>query len=232
MIDVMDSDFVSFYKNAGFGPVNDTTCVPEATARYYEYRLPQKLIEYWRCWGWAGFADGLFWLVNPAEYEEVVALWLAGSPFEHLDRYHVIARSAFGEIFLWGENTADSLTIQTLFGQIFPSDRSDDIGDGSPHYMNALVQEFISTLCRSNLDVFDEHQQPLFSRLQGKLGPLRSDEIYGRSPLIMDYASCYLEQFSRVRAVTHMAHLAKVGERHIMQDFGEVLKQSYIESLM
>ncbi|WP_414500821.1 MULTISPECIES: GAD-like domain-containing protein [unclassified Zymobacter] len=232
MMDVMDSGFISFYRDAGFGPINDTVCVPEAAIRYYEYRLPRKLIEYWRYWGWAGFADGLFWLVNPAEYEEVVALWLAGSPFEYRDRYHVIARSAFGELFLWGEKTADSLTIQTLFGQIFPADRSDDIGCGSSQNMNVLVQEFMATLCRSNLDILDIDNQPLFMPLRERLGSLRSDEMYGRAPAFIECAPYRIEHFARVHAIAHMTHLAKVGERHIMQDMGAVLKQSYLENLM
>lgn len=232
MLDVMDAGFISFYKDAGFGPINDTTCVPEAAVRYYEYRLPRKLIEYWRYWGWAGFADGLFWLVNPAEYEDVVALWLAGSPFERRDRYHVIARSAFGELFLWGEKTADSLTIQTLFGQIFPADRSDDIGNGSAQSMNTLIQEFMATLCRSNLDILDTHDRPLFSPLRERLGILRPDEMYGRAPSFIEHAPYRIEHFARVHAVTHMAQLATVCERYVMQDMGDVLRNSYLENLM
>lgn len=228
----MDASFVSFYRDAGFGPINDTICVPEAVARYYEYRLPRKLIEYWRYWGWAGFADGLFWLVNPSEYEDVVSLWLAGSPFEHYDRYHAIARSAFGELFLWGEKTADSLTIQTLFGQIFPADRSDDIGSGGAHKMNMLVQEFIAALCRPGLDILDVNGDPLFSPLRKRLGPLRPDEMYGRAPSYITHFPDRVEHFSRVHAITHMEHLAQISDRHIMQDMGAILKQSYLENLM
>lgn len=232
MMDVMDASFISFYKDAGFGPINDTICVPEAVARYYEYRLPRKLIEYWRYWGLAGFADGLFWLVNPAEYEEVVSLWLSGSPFEHHDRYHVIARSAFGELFLWGEKTADSLTIQTLFGQIFPADRSADIGAGGPQNMNMLIQEFMATLCRPCLDILDINDKPLFAPLYKRLGPLRPDEMYGRTLSSINHFPDRVEHFSRVPAITHMAHLARISERHIMQDMGDILRQSYLENLM
>lgn len=228
----MDAGFISFYRDAGFGPINDTIGVPENSIRYYEHRLPRQLIEYWRRVGWAGFADGLFWLVNPADYDDVVALWLADSPFERHDRYHVIARSAFGELFLWGEKTADSLTIQTLFGQIFPADRSDDLGIGGAQQMNFLIQEFMAALCRPCLDILDANDQPLFMQLCKHLGPLKADEMYGRASLFMEYPPCKVEHFSRVHATTHMAHLAQIGERHIMQDMGMVLKQACLENLM
>lgn len=232
MMDVMDAGFISFYKDAGFGPINDFVAVPENSIRYYECRLPPQLIEYWRSIGWAGFADGLFWLVNPADYDDVVALWLAGSPFEGHDRYHVIARSAFGELFLWGEKTADSLTIHTLFGQIFPADRSDDLGLGEAQKMNSLIQEFMAALCRPCLDILDDNNQSLFRQLYERFGPLKADEMYGRKSLLMKFPPCRVEHFIRVHATTHMAHLAKLGERHIMQDMGMLLKQACLDNLM
>ena len=232
MMGVMDDGFISFYKDAGFGPIKDTVCVPKTAIKYYEHRLPPQLITYWRYLGWAGFANGLFWLVNPADYKHVVDLWLDGSPFEYHDQYHVIARSAFGELFLWGEKTADSLTIQTLFVQIFPSDRSKDIGLVSDQRMDVIIQEFMATLCQPNLDILDSNEQPLFRQLYNCLGPLTANEMYGWASLSMEYPPHRAEHFSRVHAITHMSQLAKLKERHIMQDIGLVLEQAYIETLM
>lgn len=232
MTNVMDDGFISFYKNAGFGPIKDTTCVPTTSIKYYEHRLPSQLITYWRYLGWAGFANGLFWLVNPADYKDVVDLWLEGSSFEYYDCYHVIARSAFGELFLWGEKTADSLTIQTLFGQIFPADRSGDTELIDDQQMNVFVHEFMTTLRRPNLDLLDVNEQPLFMRLYERLGPLNASEMYGCASLSMEYPPHRVEDFSRVHAVTHMAQLARLKERYVMQDMGLALQQAYLETLM
>src|SRR5690554_274951 len=71
----------------------------------YRGVLPDKLLEYWQDVGWSGFADGLFWLVNPADYDHLVAMWLEDTPFETLDTYQAIARTAFGKLYVWGEKT-------------------------------------------------------------------------------------------------------------------------------
>ena len=232
MMDIIDAGFRYFYKEAGFGPIVDSTGVPDAVLTHYSSHLPHRLLEYWQLYGWAGFADGLFRLVNPDEYNELVSLWLAGSPFEHRDRYHVIARSAFGELFLWGERTADSLTIQTLYGQLFPSDRSKDIDHDSPQQFDTLIQEFMATLYRPHLDVLDDDNEPLFQRLHDHLGPLNVDEIYGRKPAYMLDHRCKLEHFQRVHAIGHMTLLAGISERYVMQDLNEVLQQARLKSLM
>lgn len=76
--------------------------VPPASLDHYQGKLPNQLLTYWQDHGWCGYGGGLFWMVNPQEYEDVVAYWLAGTHFETQDTYHLIARSAFGELYLWG----------------------------------------------------------------------------------------------------------------------------------
>lgn len=61
------------------------------------------LLSIWRDEGWAGYGNGRFWLVNPDEYEHIKDAWLEETPLANLDTFHVIARSAFGDLYLCGE---------------------------------------------------------------------------------------------------------------------------------
>ena len=66
--------------------------------KYERYRgkLPNLLLDYWAEHGWCGYGDGIFWLVNPQEYEGVVSSWIEGTTFEERDTYHLIARVLSG----------------------------------------------------------------------------------------------------------------------------------------
>lgn len=88
--------------------------VPADEVERYRGVLPDKLLQYWQELGWSGFADGLLWLVNPADYDHRVAMWLEDTPFESLDTYRAIARSAFGKLYVWGKKPIALLLLVVL----------------------------------------------------------------------------------------------------------------------
>ena len=75
--------------------------VPLSTRDKYKDRLPSLLISHWEKYGWSGYGDGIFWTVDPAEYDVFIPDWLATSGINHAETFHVIARSAFGDLYLW-----------------------------------------------------------------------------------------------------------------------------------
>lgn len=79
----------------------------ESVIEKYKGVLPDVLLDYWRSEGWCGYADGLFWTVNPDDYKHLLDMWLSGTKFSSIDNYHVIARSAFGDLYAWGKNMAE-----------------------------------------------------------------------------------------------------------------------------
>jgi hypothetical protein len=91
--------------------------VPPSSIDRYNGKLPALLLAYWKEHGWCGFGEGIFWLVNPQEYEGVVSSWIEGTLLEHRDTYHLIARSAFGDLYLWGENSGFSVKITSLLSR-------------------------------------------------------------------------------------------------------------------
>ncbi len=54
------------------GPASGQGEVPLSSLNKYADKLPEQLLKQWREYGWSGYAEGLFWTVNPAEYQELI----------------------------------------------------------------------------------------------------------------------------------------------------------------
>jgi len=211
----MDQEFGYFYNEEKFGPAFERRDVPTSSVEKFRDKLPGQLLQYWREYGWSGYGNGLFWTVDPDQYAPVVEAWLDGTPFEERDSYHAIAVSAFGELFLWGEKTGFSISVQTLWGMIFPADAAAEVADGNSDF---LVRAFFMAKEKEQLDQLDDAEHPLFGRAVRKLGVLETGQIYGLVPALALGGSCDLEHLEKVDAVTHMIMLAQLGERQIMRD--------------
>lgn len=61
--------------------------VSEATLAQWTGKLPPVLMTYWCEEGWAGYANGRVWTVNPDEYEDIKDAWLEGTPFVNIDNF-------------------------------------------------------------------------------------------------------------------------------------------------
>ena len=196
----MDEVFSIFLETFG-GPV-DRQEVPASSIERYRGKLPSQLLEYWGEHGWCGYGDGIFWIVNPQEYEGVVASWIEGTKFEQRDTYHLIARSAFGDLYLWGERTGFSLKITSCTSRCFVHEfeiTSDE--------MDRELQNFLlSTEVEYN--DFDD----LFKPAKKKLGTLRHDEMYGFVPALMFGGPDTLDHLEKVKAVEHLTLLSQITE--------------------
>ncbi|EJM42250.1 hypothetical protein PMI26_03208 [Pseudomonas sp. GM33] len=196
----MDEIFSIFLETFG-GPV-DRQEVPASSIERYRGKLPNQLLEYWAEHGWCGYGDGIFWIVNPQEYEGVVASWLEGTEFEACDIYHLIARSAFGDLYLWGERTGFSLKITSVLSRVVIKNleiTSDE--------MDRELQGF---LLSRNVDSNDYGD--LFKPAKKKLGPLRHDEMYGFVPALMFGGPDTLDHLEKVKAVEHLILLSQITE--------------------
>lgn len=74
----VDEDFEYFLE--AMGPSIDRRDVPASTIERYRGKLPDQFLSYWQEHGWCGYADGLFWTVDPEEYEPVLDAWIGGTP--------------------------------------------------------------------------------------------------------------------------------------------------------
>ncbi|GBH13441.1 Uncharacterized protein KPSA1_06930 [Pseudomonas syringae pv. actinidiae] len=112
---MMDEDFAFFLKK--FGPAVKRQQVPATSIDRYTKKLPEQLLKYWEDFGWCGYAKGLFWTVDPQDYDDLLKNSLAGIEAFNSDNYHVIARSAFGELYVWGEKSGYSLSITSYMSR-------------------------------------------------------------------------------------------------------------------
>ena len=226
MSQTMDEEFAYFYRDEGFGPAVDAVSVPAEALSKFKGKLPDQLLSYWRQHGWSGFGNGLIWLVDPNEYEPALEAWIGDTPLEEQDAYCVIARSAFGEMFLWGTKSGQSIKIKSLWGMIFPSDESEDVAKGRS---DMLIRGFILAQQKKNLDQKDHLDKPLFDRAVKALGRLASDEMYAFEPALAIGGKADLKNLRKVKAVEHLVMLAQLGERQIMRD---IVKDAKAQGLM
>jgi hypothetical protein len=196
----MDKVFARFLEK--FGDPIDRHEVPVTSIERYRGKLPNQLLEYWAEHGWCGYGNGIFWLVNPQEYEGVVASWLEGTVFEKRDTYHIIARSAFGDLYFWGESTGYALNITSIFSRCVINDPPT-----MPLDMDKAFQNFMISRKVSSNDFED-----LFEPARKKLGTLRHDEMYGFVPALVLGGSETLANLEKVKAVEHLMILSQLAE--------------------
>ena len=196
----MDEVFTIFLETFG-GPI-DRREVPISSIERYRGKVPNLLLQYWAEHGWCGYGEGIFWVVNPQEYEGVVASWLEGTEFEERDTYHLIARSAFGDLYLWGEKTGFSLKIDTCIARCVVEDfeiTADDMDQELKNFLLSVEIEY---------NDFDN----LFQPAKKKLGVLRHDEMYGFVPALMLGGPETLNHLEKLDAVVHLTILSQIAE--------------------
>lgn len=216
----MNEYFDDFYNYEGFGPSIKASIPNQETLDFYKDRLPERLIEYWKEYGFCGWGDGIFWLVNPSEYHDILQTWLQGTEFakreeQGIDSYYVIGRSAFGDLIVWGSTSGQSIDINSNFGMLFPTDNSTDLEEDGE---TLTVDLFFATMSKEPLDEKDVDEKLLFERACKKLGPLEFDEMYAFVPALVLGGTNKLENLKKVKVIEHLNFLADLGEKRVMAD--------------
>ncbi|GGB22134.1 aspartyl-tRNA amidotransferase subunit B [Agarivorans gilvus] len=213
----MDKFFDNFYNYKKFGPAKSSKAVPAETINRIKGKLPDKLLEYWQEYGWSSYENGLFWTVNPDDWEPALEAWIGDTEFMEKDAYYVIARSAFVELFLWGTNTGDSLSITPNYAWLNPNfnmAQFEECGE------DRLTQMFFSVKTKEHLDFEDE--KPLFEKALNQLGELEHDTMYGFVPALALGGQAKLENLQKVSAVEHLVILAGLSEKKVMLDVNDI----------
>ncbi|SFZ77017.1 GAD-like domain-containing protein [Chitinimonas taiwanensis] len=191
-----------------FGEATHRVDVPFAAIEKWRGKLPNQLLTYWQAEGWCGYANGLFWIVNPDEYEDLVDEWLEDSPLEQIDSFHAIGRTAFGKIYLCGETTGQSVSINCATHAVFALQR-DLKRKTDTRSLDISIQAFLG-LELNECDLDDEAGQPLFEHALKSLGPLAADEMYGFEPAIALGGKMHLENLRKVKLDQHLTILRQL----------------------
>ncbi len=200
-----DEDFQVFIDE--FGEATHRIEVQTVSIEKWQGKLSNQLLAYWQTEGWSSYANGLFWTVNPEEYEDIVDEWLENSPLEQIDAFHVIARSAFGHLYLWGEKTGASATISPSINSIIclASNLKRKLNDA-----DFYTRTFFSNKTLNDCDYNDEFGVPLFTRALAKLGPLGADEVYGFEPAIVLGGKMQLDNLAKLNLDVHLTILRQL----------------------
>lgn len=171
-----DKFFNFFLKK--FGQSYDCTPVSNEAIEHYKIKLPEQLFTYWIQFGWCGYGQGIYWMVNPKKYENILEDWLDGTVFEDRDDLSVISRNAFGKLYVWGKGKGEVMNINPATNIIsyFPEN---DGRSFSAENEDEYMRRFWGMSKKDFIDYEDDNEEPLFDRALKKLGQLRSDEIYG-----------------------------------------------------
>ncbi len=135
---------------------------------------------------------------------------LADTELEGVDVFHVIARSAFGELYVCGEKTGSSVSMNCVLHSV--SAFENELKPKSKEDLDFSIRSLFACLEPDQFDLKDEDGQPLFERARSKLGPLEPHEIYGFQPAIVLGGSFLLENLVKVKANVHLTLLRMFGE--------------------
>jgi hypothetical protein len=201
-----DEDFAEFINE--FGEATHHQDVPNQSIHKWRGKLPEQLLEYWQQEGWNGYADGLFWTVNPDDFEDLADEWLADTPLEQLDSFHIIGRSAFGELYACGQRCGPKLKILAPVNALIALAKELQPKDADT--LNFQTRGFFGGRMLSDGDLKDESGKPLFARALEKLGPLEPDEMYGFEPAIVTGGKMVLENLRKVKLDQHLSILRQL----------------------
>ena len=205
----MDEAFSFFVEQVGEPMYRQE--VPASSIERYRNKLPAKLLQYWAEHGWCGYGDGVLWTVNPQEYEGVVASVLESSGLEKYDNFHLIARGAFGDLYLFGEKTGFSLKVTAQIGRYTGFKYQLSAADMDRHVQNFFV-------C---MDLESNDFDDMFESAKKKLGTLGSDEMYGFVPALVFGGPVLFENLEKLKAVEHLVLLSQISplEPYSFSDF-------------
>ncbi|RML74256.1 GAD-like domain protein [Pseudomonas syringae pv. atrofaciens] len=201
----MDEYYNLFLKK--FGSVIKRQEVPKSSIAKYKGKLPDQLIYYWEEYGWSGFGNGILWIVNPQDYQSILDQWISSTGLPQHDNYYVIARSAFGELYVWGEKSCYSLSITSYMSR-YSTRNSTFTGSKS----DLGVKVFFLSMKPEVINVAD-----LFEPALEKLGELDSDEMYGFEPAIALGGSMELKNLQKVKTLEHLEFLSQLSP---LEDWG------------
>ncbi len=211
-----DEAFAYFVKK--FGERTYPIDADPAVIEKYRGRLPDQLLTYWRHEGWGAWKEGLFWVVNPDDYATVLETWIADTPLEGADQWHVIARSAFGVLFLCGEHTGTGIDISTK-GNMTNTSKS-HLKKKNKEDLNENIRSFFAFSNPEYLDEEDGGDKPLFQRALKKLGHLEPHEMYGFDHALVAGGPNTLENLTKVEIEPYLLMLRDLGGPMAFPFFG------------
>jgi hypothetical protein len=148
----------------------------------YKNILPSLLLKNWEKYGFNPFRQGLFWLINPEEYQGLLEDYVEGTLLEDMPDLYVIARSAFGKLYVWEKDKGMTVELDFLQHQIYYSPKEQRLNvQEQEESMKALLSKIPKIS-----DMYDDTHKSLFVQAYEIFGMLTEDEMYAyKQPLYL-----------------------------------------------
>ena len=216
----MDEYFNDFLNEEGFSPIVSSMPADEKIITYFSGKLPDRLLDYWKEYGFAGFAEGLFRVVNPNDYQDIVEKWLAKTPAWGREKYYVVARSAFGELYVRGDRSDSTTIIDPHLNNIIP-------GDATEHEIEKEEWEraigiFFMFKSKKRVDYKDRNEKPLFQRCLKKYGMLEHDEMYTFSTALALGGTADINNIKKVKILEQLSMLCDLDTPVVLPSTSEL----------
>ena len=200
-----------------FGKPTFKEKVPDKSIQKYNKILPDQLLHYWKTEGWNSYANGLFWIVNPEDYEGLVELWLEDTHYPKIDKYHCIARTAFGVLYVWGEENNQWFTISCPTNTIVAFDKKLLKVNKNP---DSSIRSFFASSSPDKKDLKDLKNKLLTPQCFEKLGHLKPNEVYGFAPALVAGGSPVAGNVEKEDIFIHLSILREMASPSL--PYGEV----------
>lgn len=182
--------------------------VPDGLLEEFTGNLPSFLLELWQQHGLGSWANGLYNLCNPHEFNGLLSqVFHADKDFSRKDCY-VFAYSAFGELQVWSERHG-IVHINLLKYFLDCSGLTKPQKKGDPNIAMVISLALHEDALKS-LNAYDDDDKPLFTRARKRLGDLEPGECYGFFPALAMGGAPKLENIKRVKALEHFLFLAQL----------------------
>jgi hypothetical protein len=217
---IMDQYFNEFLNDEGFAPAINATPVDQETLNFFQGKLPDRLLGYWKEYGFAGFGEGLFWLVNPNDYQEIVDKWLKQTNLWERENFYAVARTAFGELYIRGDKSIKSTIIDPHLNNIIPGEVMNE--DFSIEKWDRSIGIFFATKTYKNTDYIDTKEKQLFQRCLKKHGVLEYDEMYTFSPALALGGSADINNVKKVKIFDQLSMLCDLDTPVVLKSVSEL----------
>jgi hypothetical protein len=196
-----------------FGEATYHEPVPQASIDKYRGKLPDILLTYWEQEGWNGYDNGLLWTVNPDDYADILADWIAPTPLPEIDDYHVFARTAFGEMYAFGSKYGRTITVNPYLNAIFAEKSWITSVDKE---WNETMTQFFGFATKEEYEVYDTHNKPMFQRALKRLGPLGPNEMFGFVPALLLGGEELEKNLEKTNVFIHLDILSSLAENRAL----------------
>lgn len=178
--------------------------------------LPKRVFEYWERYGFSKFLDGYFQILNPADYQDALALWLHRATADSEDTYHALTMDSFGSIQIWGEATGHVFDIDVSMHAVFDNERNnvDRVKSGRGDRMVEDLFFFASP--EKMVENSEDGNVRLFFAAKNKLGDLGHNQIYAPVPAIPLGGQMRIDDLQIVDAPSYLTMVAEIEPPRVM----------------